>query len=83
MWLGHWYHEVAVDLQKARNCYNEALLLDAKDAAAAEALAKINEQLSQQQKPPAGCSQIQPSAFTAQSKQAFLKELSPGNSSTS
>ena len=37
-WLGHWYAEVAQDLGKAKNCYEQTLLMDPSDAVIANRL---------------------------------------------
>ena len=40
-YLGHYYHEVAKDLTKAKNCYEETLLLDPQNTAVAHALTQV------------------------------------------
>lgn len=44
-YLGHYYHQVAKDLSKAKNCYEETLLLDPQDSSIAEALTQVNDEL--------------------------------------
>ena len=40
-WLGHWYAEVAQDLHKAKNCYEQTLLMDPSDAVIANRLKQV------------------------------------------
>lgn len=44
-YLGHYYHQIAKDLTKAKNCYEETLLLDPQDASIARALTEVNDAL--------------------------------------
>ena len=43
--LGHWYQEVGNDLQKAKNCYEETLLIDPQAEEVAASLKQVNEKL--------------------------------------
>ena len=45
-YLGHYYREVAKDLAKAKNCYEETLLLDPQNTAVAHALTQVNRSLN-------------------------------------
>lgn len=80
-WLGHWYREVAGDLEKAKNCYEQTLLLDASDRVTANLLKQVNEQLGLLKDQAAGGgnaasgSLLKPSAFEATSKQAFDEKI--------
>lgn len=81
VYLGHWYREVSKDLRKAKNCYEEALLLDPEADGAAECLKRVNQDLGLNSKgsKTAGKALLDggaPSAFAAQSKKGF-EELSP------
>ena len=82
-YLGHWYREVGKDLGKAKNCYEETLLIDAQMSNAAECLKQVNEELGlntraakDKQASQFDSAPKAASAFAAQSKEAF-EVLSP------
>ena len=80
--LGKWYQEIGKDLPKAKNCYEETLLIDPQAEEVAAALKTVNEQLglnvfTAQTATLSLLSAEKPaSAFAAQSQKSF-ESLSP------
>lgn len=45
MWLGHWFLEIPKDLQSAKRCYEEALVMNPNNKEVARQLRQINQDL--------------------------------------
>lgn len=80
--LGHWYQEIGKDLPKAKNCYEETLLINPEDEEVAACLKQVNEELGfnvyTAQAAALSLLSIEkpPSAFAAHSQKSF-DSLSP------
>ena len=88
LWLGRWYQEVGVDLEKAKACFEEALVLNPKDVEVAKALRKVNHELGKTAEAeelahltdaaPATASSEPKSAFAAASLPPFADQIQKG-----
>lgn len=84
-YLGHWYREVGKDLKKAKNCYEETLLIDPKAEGIADCLKEVNCELglladAAKAQKLAALAVKPPSAFAPQSQTAFANLSPRGNS---